>query len=236
MSIKSKLLAGAAALTLVSGLGAAAAGTAMAGTPSCGPSCLNLFQWKFGTTGFHPSFVIDVYKQGEHIGQPVIQFRASNADPAEDFTIASQGTVNEFFKAGLASASVNLHYGGLQAFENEYAPFGADSGLCMGVAATAVQGEGVTLQPCGVSAKTLWIPDLVDWNFTDGFKIPLINGSDTNFSHPFVLTYSGQPNTLPRAQAYVANLTGFSGIASAPSSLGTVSDNQLWVAFKGVLP
>ena len=48
------------------------------------------------------------------------------------------------------------------AFENEYAPFGVDSGLCMGVATTAVNGEGVTLQPCGVSANTVWILDTYD--------------------------------------------------------------------------
>ena len=43
--------------------------------------------------------------------------------------------------------------------ELEYSPFGVDSGLCVGVAATAAAKEGVTLQPCGVSAKTVWIGD-----------------------------------------------------------------------------
>ena len=37
-----------------------------------------------------------------------------------------------------------------------------DSGLCLGVATTAFQDEGVTLQPCGVSAKTVWIVDTFD--------------------------------------------------------------------------
>ena len=37
-----------------------------------------------------------------------------------------------------------------------------DSGLCMGVAATAFNDEGVTLQPCGVSSKTVWILDTYD--------------------------------------------------------------------------
>ena len=46
MSIKSKVLAAAATLTLVGGFGVAGAltsGTASAGTPSCGPSCINHF-------------------------------------------------------------------------------------------------------------------------------------------------------------------------------------------------
>jgi hypothetical protein len=33
------------------------------------------------------------------------------------------------------------------------------AGQCVGVAATATAGEHVTLQPCGVSSKTLWIAD-----------------------------------------------------------------------------
>ena len=36
----------------------------------------------------------------------------------------------------------------------------------MGVAATAFSDEGVTLQPCGVSAKTVWILDTYDQQFT----------------------------------------------------------------------
>ena len=75
------------------------------------------------------------------------------------------------------------------AFETEYAPYGVDSGLSVGVASTAVQNEGVSLQPCGVSSRTVWILDLNDSPSTFNHDyVPLINGSDTNFSHPFVLT------------------------------------------------
>src|SRR5579859_996796 len=156
MSFKSKVLAAAASLTLVGGAGVAGlatAGAANAITPSCGPSCIEVFSHNFGTFR-NPNFVMDVYKQGDRVGQPIILFRTSNSDPAEDFTISAQGTVNDFFNAGLVSAAVNLHYGGGavgfpndEAFEFEYAPFGANTGLCTGVAATAVANEGITLQP-----------------------------------------------------------------------------------------
>jgi len=53
-------------------------------------------------------------------------------------------------------------YPDLYAWELQYAPYGVDSGLCVGLASTAVSGEGVTLQPCGVSAKTVWITDTVN--------------------------------------------------------------------------
>jgi hypothetical protein len=242
MSIKSKVFAAAAALTLVSGVGAAGALSANAATPSCGHNCIDIFSRDFGTHA-SPNFVVDVLRQGEKVGQPIILFRTSNSDPAEDFTVAFQGFTSDFFAAGLVSAAVNLHYGGGAvgfpddpAFEIEYAPFGVDSGLCMGLAATAVWGGKVSLQPCGVSAKTVWILDINDSpaTITHGY-VPLINGSDTNFSHPFVLTYpaGAYPTDKPRAQLEVTNLTGFSHGLGTP--IGSVNSNQLWGADFGVL-
>jgi hypothetical protein len=245
MSIKSKVLATAATLTLVGGIGTAGAltaGTASAATPSCGSSCIDVFSHQFGTHK-SPNFVVDVLRQGEKVGQPIILFRTANFDPAEDFTVAFQGTVSDFFAAGLVSAAVDLHYGGGAkgfpndfAFENEYAPFGVDSGLCLGVAATAFNDEGVTLQPCGVSSKTVWIVDTFDSPVTlfKGY-VPLINGSDTNFSHPFVLTYPNNsfPTDKPRPQLVVTNITGSS---NGPGPvLGTVNVDQLWGADFGIL-
>jgi hypothetical protein len=91
MSVKSKVLAAAATLTLVSGAGAAGAlttaGTASAATPSCGSHCINVLSRTFGTH-LHPNFVVDVFRQSQTVGQPIILFRTSNSDPAEDFTVA----------------------------------------------------------------------------------------------------------------------------------------------------
>jgi hypothetical protein len=260
MSIKSKALATAAALTLVGGVGMAgalSAGTASAATPSCGSSCVDIFSHQFGTH-HQPNYALDVLRQGEKVNQPVILFRTANFDPALDWTVAFEDTTADFYAAGLVSAAVALHYGCIPltpafpdcygqtvesindpAFEIEYAPFGVDSGLCMGVAATAVQEEGVSLQPCGVSGKTVWIADIFDSPSTlfNGY-VPLINGSDTNFSTPFVLTYpsSGFPTNMPRPQLEVDNLSGFSQGTPIPGpELGTVDDNQLWGADFGVL-
>jgi len=86
MSFKSKVLAGAASLALVGGVAVVGGLSASAATPSCGHRCVNLFSKKFSdflTT--KPPFVIDVYRQGANVGQPIIMFQASNADPAEDF-------------------------------------------------------------------------------------------------------------------------------------------------------
>jgi hypothetical protein len=264
MSIKSKVLAAAATLTLVGGVGVAGAltaGTASGATPACGIACIDVFSHQFGTHK-SPKYVVDVLRQGEKTGQPIILFRAASFDPAEDWTVAFQGTTADFFAAGLVSSAVALHYGCIPgtggnfpncygqtksavddpAFEIEYAPFGVDSGLCLGVAATAFNDEGVTLQPCGVSSRTVWIADAFDSLDTlfNGY-IPAINGSDTNFSQPFVLTYPNNafPTDKPRPQLVVTHLTGFSHTSPpfnipAPE-LGTVNVNQLWGADFGIL-
>ena len=250
MSIKSKLLAGAATLALVGGVGTAGALSASAATPSCGHDCIDIFSRAFGTHQT-PNYVLDVLRQGAKVGQPIILFRTSNTDQAEDFVPSIQGTTADFYAAGLVSAAVALHYGCIAggnfpncgvnsvddpAIELEYSPFGVDSGLCVGVAATATAKEGVTLQPCGVSAKTVWILDINDSPATlEHGYIPLINGSDNNFSHPFVLSYpaNGFPTDKPRPQLFVNNLTGFSHGIGTP--IGSVDDTQLWGADFGVL-
>jgi hypothetical protein len=261
MSIRSKALAAAATLTLVGAVGMAGAvtsGTASAATPSCGNSCIDIFSHQFGDHG-NPQYVVDVLKQGEKVGQPIILFRTANFDPAEDWTLAFQGTTADFYAAGMVGAAVALHYGCVvgtgqkefpdcygqtavnvndPAFEIEYAPFGVASGLCMGLAATAVTGEGVTLEGCGQGPGTVWIADIFDSPSTlaNGY-VPVINGTDDNFSQPYVLTYPGDsyPTDSPRPQLEVEPITGFSqGIPPGPE-LGTVDVNQLWGADFGVL-
>jgi hypothetical protein len=207
MSFKSKMLAAAATLTLVGGAaGALASGPANAATPSCGHRCVNLFSKKFSdvlTT--KPGFVLDVYRQGAKVGQPVIMFQSSNSDPAEDFTVSLQGTVNEFASAGLLSTgALTLHYGDDIAWEVEYSPNGVDSGLCVGISGlTPANNTKVSLQPCGVSARTVWVTDVQN------------------------IQRGGNPNDKPRPQLVTQTLHQF--------SRGQVYDNQQWSAFFGIL-
>jgi hypothetical protein len=257
MNIKFKAaLAIAATAAAVIAAGAGYAGSASAATPSCGPACVDIFSWQFGNF-HHPNFVLDVFRQGAKVGQPIILFRESNADPAEDLSAEFNGLTSTFYAAGLVSPQVALHYGcsgtiavnGAQipcspgsrdtaAFEIEYAPFGANSGLCVGLATTAHSHEGVTLQSCGDTSKTVWIVDTNDQTRITSAGVPLINGSDTNFSHPFVLTYpaAGFPTDKPRPQLFVNNLTGFTQPGGIFPVLGSINSNQLWSADLGVLP
>jgi hypothetical protein len=226
MSIKSRILAATAALTVVGGLGTAGALSASAATPSCGHRCIDIFSREFGTHK-HPNFVLDVWRQSAKAGQPIILYRTSNTDKAEDFTISFQGRVQDFYDAGLVSAQLNLHYSHNRAYEIEYSPNGAGSGLCIGTARTAANGTPVVLVPCGASAKSVWVVDSQD-SIGHGY-VPLINGSNTNFSHPYVLHYpgNGHPTDTPRPQLNTWNLQKYSN--------GTVFDNELWGANFGVL-
>jgi hypothetical protein len=236
MSIKKKVFAVAAAMTMVGGVSVVGLLPAVAQTPSCGKACVTLSGDEF----FDSDFVVDVLRQGEKVGQPIIQFRDSDSDPAEDFVENDQGLVSDFFAAGLVSSALDLHYGGAgcasgftpgppatctnpypdyNAFELEYAPYGVDSGLCIGTGTTAGNGTPVALEPCGASGKTVWVEDVEDG---DGPTIPLINGSDTNFSHPYVLHYpaNAYPTDMPRVQLNTWMLQKY--------STGDVFDNELW--------
>jgi hypothetical protein len=238
MSIKKKVFAIAATMTMVGGVSAVGLLPAVAQTPSCGDNCETIFGDQFG-----PPFILDVLRQGEKVGQPIIQFRNSDSDPAEDFTYDEQGLVSDFFAAGLVSKALDLHYGGAgcesgvftgtppvctvtypndNAFEMEYAPYGVDSGLCMGTGTNAGNGTPVALEPCGVSGKTVWVEDVADGPDGPDGSYPLINGSDTNFSHPYVLHYPGNayPTDMPRPQLNTYMLQEYSS--------GDVYDNELW--------
>jgi hypothetical protein len=98
----------------------------------------------------------------------------------------------------------------------------------MGVGSTAADGTRVTLEPCGASSKTVWIVDA--FSSIRGHYAPLINGSDVNFSQPYVLNYpsSGYPTDQPRPELQTWTLQKFSNHSTA--------SNELFSADFGVLP
>ena len=224
MSTKVKFFASVAAVMMAGVLGAAAAPTASAATPSCGPTCINLFTQLYGS-----SFILDVLlNQGQNanqpnVGQPIILAPASNSNPGEDFVASDQGTVADFIAAGLMSPSLSA-YNNDEAFEFEYAPFGADTDLCVGVGTTPTKNTPVSLQPCGVTAKTVWIVDIVQSSTATAH---LINGgTDTSFSNPYSLT-----DLKPGGDRQL-----FVWPLQAGGVLHNKFANQGWEAIFGVLP
>jgi hypothetical protein len=235
MPVKRAIVAAAATLAVAVGATMAAALPATAETPSCGSGCVELYGGLPATTLNSPSFIIDSHLQGQASGTPIVLFRISNTDPAEDFVVDEQTVVSALYARNLVSAAMDKLYGGDAAYEVQYSPFGAPTGQCVGVAATATAGEHVTLQHCGVSAKTLWIADSAA-SITDSF-VPLINAStpDADASDPLALTYPAGANPLdtPRPVLEVDNLQENSGQVPASqlwSALGDIEGADLSIA------
>jgi hypothetical protein len=209
MSIKTKVLAAAATLTVASGLSTVGTLPARAATPQCGPGCIQIFNAKFGTNA-HPNFVETVFHGVAAVGQPTILAPPSSSNPAGDLIAthpASGNLVSDFFAAGLVSAAVNQHYGTEMAVQIEYAPHGQRTGLCSALATTAYQNEGLTLQPCSTPGTTVWIVDTADAP-TAAPYFPIVNGSTTDFTHPFAMIIHGNPAHKQFPQIKVQRLRG----------------------------
>src|SRR5262249_38186699 len=157
---------------------------ATAATPACGPHCLSVFSDELGSYK-HLGVVEDIADGVARAGQPSILTPGSGADPSEDF-IPNAGSVASFFKQGMVSAKVNSRYGSLKASQIQYAPDGKATGLCVGLATTPYQNEGLTLQPCSTPARTVWIIDTADSPSTAkaGF-FPIVSAATTDLVHPF---------------------------------------------------
>ena len=102
-----------------------------------------------------------------------------------------QGDVSDYYSLGLVSADVDRHYSGLSAAQLEYAPLGQPTGLCVGVPTSPYSGEALSLQPCTVPGRTVWI---IGSPTSAGF-FPIISGATTDFVHPFAMTYPRHVDT-----------------------------------------
>ena len=222
MSIKSKMLAVAAGLTLAAGLSVAGTVAASAATPQCANKCIT------PRTAAYPGFVETVLLGIPLRGAPTIVSPAASWNPAEDFTVPTGGPVNaSYFSAnGMVSAAVASHYGGpgYLALQIEYAPYGKPSGLCSGIPAIAYQDQALSLQPCRTPDTTVWILDFKDSPIPGDYSI--INASTTDFAHPFVMTILGNPAHQPYTPIIMQHLTG---------NPGHVPANQVWSTAAGTL-
>jgi hypothetical protein len=229
LSVKRKVLAGVATLIAACGVSAAATGAASAATPDCGAPCISVFSSELGTYT-QPNFVEAVLGGGgANVGQPVGLKRANRFDSSQDILPQAprpMATVSDFYAAGMVSAEANRHYGSQLAVQQEYAPLGIGTGLCVGLARVA-QNEGLTLQPCSVPGTTVWV---VHFGLaTPSGYFPIINAATTDFRRPFAmhlprnLVASGRP--LQMQARRLQFLTGDK----------TLRARQLWGAVDGVL-
>ena len=215
MSGKRKLIAGLAGLLLAGGAclgGVAAAPVAGAASAACGSSCVSMYNQKFGGAD------VSAVSGGTAATGQAITLAAAAPSTAEDWSVAVQGSVSDFYAAGLMNATLNQYYGSDQVYEFEYKPGGISSGECLGIASGPGQGSKVTLQPC-TSVNATWIYDAAAAN---GGYVPYISGSDTKYPAPYVLT-------APAAGG------DFTTRALQVNSNGVVSEDQMWQLISGVL-
>ncbi len=249
MSVKAKIVAGAATFTLVGGgLGMVGTLTASAATPNCdtngSSNCAQIFSQKYG-----PQYLVDVFQAKSAAGTPVILFQASNSDPAEDFVPVDEGTVHDFYHHyGLVSAAFAKTYSGDEAYEVQYEPYGLNSNFCLSTWPGEAPSAGylVRLESCGQYSNSLWAADTdantapngssvtFDRHSTGRFFSPnrtdvaLINGANNSFSNPLVLNYpAGNPTDMPRPQLSVQPEKQYSG--------GATFDNQEWGTVAGAV-
>ena len=221
MSIKSKVIATAAALTVVGGFSAAAALPAGASTTQCGSACVQISSKLYGA-----GFVESVFTGIAAAGQPTVLRAASDSDPTGDFINPLGGPmkVSDLYAVGMVSAAVNAHYGSEFAVQVEYAPYGQGTGLCAALATTAYQNEGLSLQPCNTPGTTVFIIDHNDSPATWPAYFPIVAASTTDFTHPYTMTIDGNPAHKPFPPITVQHLH------DNPTD---VPDNQLWQAPPG---
>jgi hypothetical protein len=213
-------------------LGAAAAQASVTGatpnaTPACGAQCFDLSSLELG-----PHAIQNVYIKGDNgtggqVGKRLNLRHASNSRPNEDFTGAKVGTLGTYCGNLISATSyVCVNYPpSFPVFESDWSPFGNETALCAGIARRNVAGQNVTLQNCGVSARTMWVGDLSDAIAHNGrFYTPWVNASDPNFSHPLVLTVDAG-TFLPENQLKVERLNLLTG--------HTVQDSQEFTLTSG---
>lgn len=184
LSLRGRIVASAAALALAGAGGLAMVGGASAATPNCTGKCITVYSQAFGT-----GYVLNANNATN------IRLRnLSDTYTNEDFILdGTFHTVEWFVLHGYISNTSYAaeNYPNFIAFQLESAPNAVPNGKCVGLASPAFDGEGVTKQPCGVNAQTLWILDAAAGTgncLLSNVYCPVVNGSDSNFSNPEALT------------------------------------------------
>jgi len=212
MSKKFQLLGTLTAVAAAAATGVVilAAPASHAASTACGNLCTDFYPQTTGATDI-------ISTTGTAQGSAIDLATAADLLP-EDFQLSALGTVADFYNAGIIGPAVGTTWPSDPAYEIEYAPGGSGSGMCLGTAAAAAQNSVITLQPCGVSADTIWVGLTVDHI---GGYMPFIAGSDTIVNNPYVLT-AGPAGASLQTQKL--------GLVA-----GTFAPKQMWASKTGAI-
>src|SRR5580658_10837507 len=187
-------LSAVGALLMLGATSAAQASTRVSpdATPACGNGCFNLYSLAFGKNQIQSVNIPADNGVGGKVGQTVNLTYATDSSPNEDFTGGYVGTVAQLCTEGQLSpyicntyGTTSTYDGNFPVYESDFSPYGNETGLCVGVKRPLAQNENVSLQDCGAGPDTFWVADLAHAHI--GYT-PFLNGADSNYTHPMVLT------------------------------------------------
>jgi hypothetical protein len=175
-----------------------------AGVARCAGSCFIMYSRRTGQTATMNAVIPSDDGSGGQIGRKLNLRNAASRMPDGDFEmsfIAHVGQfcgtdVHDFFGPGSYLCQHDSNY---SVFEAEWAPYGNSTSLCAGVAIPNQPGEAITLRTCGASDHTLWIANQANGSGGNcrGAEnyCPWMNGSDSSFRSPYVLTLDSSTMT-----------------------------------------
>jgi hypothetical protein len=171
-------LAAGVALLLTATTPALAQPARPAASSACGSSCMTISSAEDNT-----GWAMEV-AGSTAVGTNVYMVGAGNNEN-EDFVLLNEGTVKEFYEDGIFNSVVGTTWPNDEVYEYLYAPGGVESDLCLGETSL---GAALSLQYCGVSAVTCWIPLTNDK--IDGAE-PLVTAIDNVANTPYVMDAPG---------------------------------------------
>jgi hypothetical protein len=142
--------------------------TATAATPECGSSCTAISDQAAGH-GYVTSAAVSGLDRRNSVTTIVLAGAGPNT--SEDFSRQYEGTVAQFYAAGLVSAAMDQTWPTDSVYE--YVP------------STAAAGTVLTLGTCGSTAAVVWVA--LSAARIGGYE-PLINGTDAVVNTPYVMT------------------------------------------------
>jgi hypothetical protein len=215
-TFKTKVLVGLAALAVAGGVATLTGTAARAATEHCGIYCVTLASQSFGT-----GKVVATTGTGGTLLAPGFNSK-------EDFVALAVGSVAELAQAGKVPTSLASIYANEVVYEFSYAPFGALTNECLGVASTAA-GAHVVLQKCGAPITAQPAPS---WEGQKGTLWIGVHRDASGDFEPFV-------NVAASASSGVKVLTASS--ASGPLTInwmsisgGKVASDQMWEGLIGI--
>jgi hypothetical protein len=218
-------------------LSADASTSAVASTAACGPACFSPFVESLGS-----GEVLAV--SGSGAGASVVMATASSTSTAQDWTAqVLPQTVTSAAGLGIISSRLETDYSSDQPEEFQYVPGGKPSGLCLadGYGTQNIDGglsnyyypsTSVTIEPCGLTAGTIWVPD----NNGQGSGVPaiLINaGYEGAYYYGYLQNIASQPTegyATPFDVPDVLTVNSNNNVVLAQLSElgGNVSESQEW--------